>query len=244
VRGEIILKTAYVTGADRGLGLALSKVLVSKGYHVFAGSYMPDWHELKGFQKEHPKNLTILPLDVTDEDSVKNAAKQINTDVGSLDILINNAAIFADPSGDIFGEFDYDTIRRHYETNTLGPLRVTHSVVPLVIRSEQKLIVNISSEAGSIGDCWRTKEYGYSMSKAALNMQGAILQNHLKEFGVKVFLFHPGFLRSYIFGDGKINERGTEEPLDSAKGIIEQILTPRSLDKPTYIDYQGKELPW
>jgi len=244
MRGEIVLKTAYVTGADRGLGLALSKVLLSKGYHVYAGSFMPEWHELKELQNKEPEKLAILPLDVTNEDSVKKAAQQISTEVGSLDILINNAAIFADPSGDIFEEFDYDTIRRHYETNTLGPLRVTQSVTPLVMKGEQKLIVNISSEAGSIEDCWRTKEYGYSMSKAALNIQAAILQNHLKEFGVKVFLFHPGFLRSYIFGDGKINERGTEEPIDSARGIIEQIFIPRSLDKPTYIDYQGKELPW
>jgi NAD(P)-dependent dehydrogenase (short-subunit alcohol dehydrogenase family) len=235
-------KTIYITGADRGLGLALSKVFLKSNFKVFAGRYMTDWTELDELKKDHCDDLHIFTLDVTDQQSVDQAADYIKEHAGQLDILINNAAIYKDRSEDIFGEFNYDDMIAHYNTNALGPLRVSKSVVPLLMKGDSKILANISSEAGSLADSWRKKEYGYCMSKTALNMQLTILQNQLAEYGIKVLAFHPGYVKTYIFGD--FNPDATIDAIESATGIMEQILKSPAINEHMYIDYQGNKLNW
>jgi NAD(P)-dependent dehydrogenase (short-subunit alcohol dehydrogenase family) len=235
-------RTAYVTGCDRGLGLALAKVLLGQGYKVFAGSYLTDWPELSELAAQEP-NLRIVPVDIGSDKSVAKAARIIKEETDSLDILINNAAIFRDRSEDVFGELYFEDMQNLFNTNALGTLRVTHSVIDLLMKGEEKRLVNISSEAGSIADNWRKDTFGYCMSKTAVNMQAAILQNHLQEFGIKVLCFHPGWVRSYM--SGKFNDQATVEAIDSATGIIEQVQKPHEIGThPTYMDYTGKLLPW
>lgn len=237
-------KTAYVTGADRGLGLGLAKVLLEEGYRVFAGSYLPDWPELSELAEKEPK-LRIVTLDIGSDKSVQRAAEVVKSETGRLDILINNAAIHKDRSRteNIFGDLYFEDMLNMYNVNTLGTLRVTNSVVDLLVKGEDKRLVNISSEAGSIADNWRKREYGYCMTKAAVNMQSAILQNHLQEYGIKVMCFHPGWVRSYM--SGKFNDKATVEAIDSARGIIKQVLEPQEITAlPSYTDYTGKPLPW
>lgn len=235
-------KTVYITGADRGLGLALTKKFLDSNYHVFAGRYMEDWPELDELKKEHDAHLDIIKLDVNDQQSVDEAAGYIEKQAGRLDILVNNAAIFADRSTNIFGEFNYEDMMKLYETNALGPLRISKSVVPLLLKGEDKMLANISSEAASMADSWRKKEYGYSMSKAALNMQLTILQNQLEEHGIKVLAFHPGYVKTYIFGD--FNEEATIEAEESAAGIVREILKAPAIEEHMYIDYQGNKMNW
>jgi NAD(P)-dependent dehydrogenase (short-subunit alcohol dehydrogenase family) len=235
-------KFAYITGADRGLGLALSKVHLRQGYTVFAGSYMPDWPELTELKKEYEKELIIVPLDVSNLASVQSAAEIISKQTDRLDVVINNAAIFKDRSGNIFEEQNYEDMHNLYNTNTLGPLRVTHSVISLLLKGEQKSLVNISSEAASIEENWRTEGFGYSMSKTALNMQCAILQEHLQEYDIKVLAFHPGYVRSYI--KGEFNEEATVEASDSAEGIYKVIQEQKDIKGHMYFDYQGRQMPW
>jgi len=236
------MKAAYVTGADRGLGLALVRQLLQEGYQVFAGQYLKDWPELPELAAEFPRDLTVVPLNVAEDASVKAAARLIREIAGRLDLLINNAGIYTDRSGDILGELAFEDMRRIYETNTLGPLRVTHSVIDLLMAGTEKKLVNISSEAGSIGACWRKQEFGYTMSKSALNMQSALLRNHLKEYGIKVYALHPGWVRSYMHGS--FNEQATVEAADSAAGLLKVIRTHTDLDGPIYYDYEGNELVW
>lgn len=235
-------KTVYITGADRGLGYALTEEFLKKEYTVFAGTYMPEWTELFNLKKQYGEMLYIIPLDVSDDESVQGAARQIGEHTESLDILINNAAIASDRSGTILDELYFEDIRRLFEVNTFGPLRVTHSVIHSLLKGEQKLLVNISSEAGSIEDCWRVKEFGYSMSKASVNMQSAILQNHLKEQGVKIFAIHPGWLKTYM--SGSKNEDADIEAKESAEHIVELICTKNGLDVPMYLDYKGNQIKW
>lgn len=239
---SLMNKVAYVTGCDRGLGLALTKVLLAKGYKVFAGSYMPDWPELGELAQKEP-NLNIVHVDVGSDKSTARAAEFIHQQTEHIDILINNAGIMKDRSDDIFGDLYFEDMMQLYNVNTLGPLRVTRSVIDLLLKGEDKRLVNISSEAGSIADNWRTSLYGYCMSKTALNMQGAILQRHLKEFGIKVLHFHPGWVRSYITGE--FDNQADIDAMESAAGIIDQVLQPQQIDNlPSYIDYTGKTLPW
>ncbi|MCT2535155.1 SDR family NAD(P)-dependent oxidoreductase [Aquibacillus koreensis] len=235
-------KTAYITGADRGLGLALTKVFLQKDYKVFAGRYMQEWLELDELKNEFGDDLDIITLDVNDQQSVDAAANYIKDTSGQLDILVNNAAIYKDRSEDIFGEFHYDDMRKLFETNVFGPLRVSKSVIPLLMKGKDKMLANISSEAASLADSWRKKEYGYSMSKTALNMQLTIMQNQLEEHDIKVLAFHPGYVRTYIFGE--FNPDATIDAIESASGIVEQILKFPSIDEHMYIDYQGNKMNW
>lgn len=235
-------KTIYITGADRGLGLALTEVFLNHGFKVFAGRFMPDWTELDEFKKKHGDDLSLIPLDVNDQKSVDEAAKVIAEQAGQLDVLINNAAAYKDRSEDIFGEFHYEDMMNLFNTNVFGPLRVSKSVVPLLMKGDSKILANISSEAASLADSWRKKEYGYCMSKSALNMQLTILQNQLEEHGIKVLAFHPGYVRTYIFGE--FNPDATIDASESASGIAEQILRAPAIDEHMYIDYQGNKLNW
>ncbi len=233
---------AYITGADRGLGLALTKLFLEKGYMVYAGSYLSEWNSLSELQEEHQDKLDIVSLDVSSEKSVEDAAREIKKNTDYLDIVVNNAGIYFNRSGNILEKIFYNDMRKMYEVNTLGPLKVTHSVIDLLLKGEKKVLLNISSEAGSIGECWRKKEFGYSMSKSALNMQSAILQNHLEEYDIKVLAVHPGYMKSYMLGEKNMD--ADIEPEDSAKKLLELIYKKNDLDLPVFYDYQGNELPW
>lgn len=234
-------KYSYVTGADRGLGLALTRVLLKEGYIVFAGSYM-DWHELPELEEKYPESLEVVPLDVSDGDSVREAAERIKGKTEKLDLLFNNAGIFLEDGGDLLGEFDFDRMVEMFRVNSLGPLRVTNSVINLLIQGDEKKLVNISSEAGSCEDCWRSKDFGYCMSKSSLNVQSVILQNRLREYGIKVFAIHPGWLKSYILGE--LNEEAEVEPINSARNVYDLIEEKNDLNGPIYYDHKGKEMNW
>jgi NAD(P)-dependent dehydrogenase (short-subunit alcohol dehydrogenase family) len=242
------MKTAYVTGADRGLGHGLTQVLLERGYKVYAGQYMPEWEQLGALKEQYGGRLTILPLDISNLEQVNAAAGAIRQNEDSLDVLFNVAGIVGKAGNgtifDEFGEEDYEAARRYYDVNTLGPLRVTRSVIGLILKGQGKAIVNISSEAGSVGGNWRKDGYGYCMTKAALNMQSAILQHSLLEHKVKVFCLHPGWLRSYM--SGKLNEQGTDDPADVANriaGLLESG-TWMDLASPMYLDYRGLPLAY
>ncbi|MFW5981616.1 MAG: SDR family NAD(P)-dependent oxidoreductase [Halanaerobiaceae bacterium] len=232
---------AYVTGADRGLGFSLTKILLKNNYTVFAGKYLNDWHDLNRLKEEYPDKLKMLPLDLANDESVYKAAKIIKEQTEYLDLLINNAAVYLDDGEDVLGELKFDSMRRMYEINTLGPLKVTNSVIDLLINGKEKILLNISSEAGSIGDCWRKREFGYAMSKSALNMQTAILKNHLEEYGIRILLLHPGYLKTYMLG--KKNMDAEIEANESAINIY-KLLQDENNYTDLYYDYQGNLLPW
>ncbi|WP_407270276.1 SDR family NAD(P)-dependent oxidoreductase [Radiobacillus sp. PE A8.2] len=235
--------TIYITGADRGLGLALSTVFLEADYTVFAGRFMNNWTELDELKQQYGERLHILTLDVTEQQSVDTAAAYIREkNRGQLDILVNNAGLFKDRSEDIFGELNYEDMMNLINTNTFGPLRVSQSVVPLLLKGRAKMLVNISSEAASLTDCWRKKEYGYAMSKAALNMQLTILQNHLSEFGIKVLAIHPGYVKSYMLG--VFNDEATISAMESATNMMKQILKLPTIEEHMFIDYLGNKIDW
>ena len=111
--------------------------------------------------------------------------------------------------------------------------------LPLLEKGEHKLILNISSEAGSIADCWRESEFAYSMSKAALNMQSKILQNHLKPRGFKILAVHPGWMRTDMGGaDADIS------PDEAAEGIFNLAVKSWNLDDEIYMDYRAQPMRW
>lgn len=235
---------AYVTGAERGLGFGLVKTLLARGYHVFAGYFLPDIMELKALGNLHPDKLYLLPLDVTNQDSVNRAAAKIRSRTDVLDLLVNNAGRAKDRSETILDDLYFEDMRELMETNAFGTLRVTKSVIELLLQSEGKTIVNISSVAGSMELVTRTQQYGYTISKAAVNMQSKILYNHFHEQGLRVRAIHPGWMRSLLFGDLERMKDAPLEPEESAEMIIDLVLSDKDYGDKIFMDYSGKVLPW
>jgi NAD(P)-dependent dehydrogenase (short-subunit alcohol dehydrogenase family) len=235
---------ALVTGADRGLGLALSAGLLARGWQVFAGQYMPAWPELGALAVKYPQALHILPLDVSSIDSAKAAAQAAAKQADAIDLLINNAGVTSPKMTQPITEpQDYAEMHRLFDVNALGPLRVVEAFLPLTAKSALKRLCFVSSEAGSISRAERTAWYSYCMSKAALNMGIKILFNHLRPEGYTFRVYHPGWVRSYMGGEK--NLEATLEPEEAADYAIPIFLGPREdEDRLALVDYQGQEWPW
>jgi NAD(P)-dependent dehydrogenase (short-subunit alcohol dehydrogenase family) len=238
-------KVACVTGADRGLGFELTKQLLEQQYTVFAGRFLADWDWLDPLEQQYGGRLITVELDVASDDSVKTAAARIASHTDKLDLLINNAGIAGGKDGEIFTELDLALFQKMYDINALGPLRVTNALSHLLLAGEEKLLVNISSEAGQINQTWRESWYGYCMSKAALNVQSNIVHNQLKSKGGRVLVIHPGWMKSFM--SGKFNENADISAEESARhilGTIRQYQSEEIAQHPSFLDYQGRVMSW
>ncbi|KAA1190280.1 SDR family NAD(P)-dependent oxidoreductase [Paenibacillus sp. B2(2019)] len=233
-------RVACVTGADRGLGLSLVRSLLANQFSVFAGQFLKESEDLKALKERYPEQLELIPLDISNKDSVKQAARVIASKTGYVDMIINNAGIIRSAdNATVLVELDDEGMAEIYNVNTLGALRVSNALMGLLLQSEDKLIVNISSEAGSIARNKRINMYGYCMSKAALNMQSSLMHNHLKTLGGQVMVFHPGWLQTYMHG--KKDEQAEMTPEQSAEQIIDLVLDYKKYksEEPAYLDTDG-----
>ena len=237
-------RTALVTGADRGLGLALCAGLLARGWQVFAGQYLPDWHELTALADVNPGKLSLVPLDVTSIESARAAAGIVSQQVEKLDLLINNAGVISTATSRPIQEgLDYAEMHRVFDVNSAGPLRVVEACLPLMGEASWKRLCFISSEAGSISRCRRDAWFDYCMSKAALNMGIKILFNNLHPKGFTFRVHHPGWVRSYMSGAKNMN--ATLEPEEAAAKALPIFLADRAdEDRLVLVDYEGVEWPW
>lgn len=241
--------TALITGADRGLGLALSAGLLERGFRVFAGQHLADWPELSELAAGHAGALTIVPLDISSLDSAQAAARTVARHTDRLDLLVNNAGINAlGREQKIAAGQDYDEMHRLYDVNALGSLRAVEAFLPLLQKSPLKRLCFVSSEAGSVGRARRQAWYAYCMSKAALNMGVKILFNDLRPQGYSFRLFHPGGINSYIGGSGVKGSKSGREPAEAAVPALDYFLgsleKPADEDRLVMRDWRGEEWPW
>lgn len=236
--------TVFVTGADRGLGLALCSGLLERGWLVFAGQYMPQWPELSALATQYPQTLTIVPLDVSSLESTRAAARAVEDITDHIDVLINNAAVIGqDIDRSIREGQDYADLHQVYDVNALGSLRMVETFLPLTDRGNLKRLCFISSEAGSITRSERTAWFGYCMSKAALNMAAMNLFNHLHPEGYTFRVYHPGWMRTYI--KGQMDSAATLSQDEAAAKAIPLLLGQRKdEDQLVMIDWEGNEWPW
>lgn len=238
-------RTAFVTGADRGLGRALVDEFARRGLRVFAGIHTKTTPEKAPFVSD-----LVVPilLEVADDESVARAAAEVARKTESIDILVNNAARLGEIEQPIDGRPDFDDMLRTLNVNTLGPLRVAHALMDLLKRGRLRSVVNISSEAGSIGDQGeRGACLGYCMSKAALNMGTVLCRNRLAAEGFRFALIHPGYLKTYMHGAK--NEAAHFEPEEVAGFICDVAMRTRELEAAQvggvpFVDHTGKALPW
>ncbi len=237
------MAVAFVTGCDRGLGLSLTKRLAEAGWSVFAGSYLPEWPQLADLAALYPTQITVIPLDIGSDNSVKAAAETVAAQAERVDLVINNAAVFTPLSERaIRAGQDYEDIQRLFNINALGALRVVEAFLPLVQGSDLKRLCFVSSEAGSISRSQRTAWFGYCMSKAALNRGVAHLFNRLRPNGYTFRLFHPGWMKTYM--SGARNDRAELDPDDVATIALTYFLSAQDEERLVMRDWRGREWPW
>lgn len=230
--------TVLITGANRGLGLAMADILLARGHSVIAINRNTS-DALQNLKNKFADKLHLYSGDVTDEDSIITAFKSIADDQHTIDILINNSAVHLDSERLPIEQVDFSVYLKTFRVNSIGPLVVIKHGLPLVRKGSKKLIVNISSEAGSISNSWRESEFAYCMSKSALNMASSILHTYLKDEGIKVLAIHPGWFSSDMGG-----AKAPIIPAEAAKHVIDLILKPVDLSGPVYLDPDGKEMAW
>lgn len=186
------MEHVVITGADRGIGLALCETFVQQGCTVYAGQFMPQWPQLAELQAKYPQLLHIIPLNVGDDQSVKAAAALVGSMTHHVDYLVNCAGIF--PLVD-----DANAFTSAFQVNSLGPVRMIEAFLPLMQEGRRR-ICTFSSETGVISLMQRTKDFSYCVSKAALNMGIHMLFQKLRPQGYTFRLFHPGWVKTYMYG--------------------------------------------
>ena len=237
---------ALITGANRGIGLALSTVLAERGWRVMATCRDPEHaDELKQLSATHP-GVTIDRLDVTDTAALDALAGKYRGQ--PIDVLINNAGILGDPDAQQLGRFDQKTFEDVMRVNAYAPLRVAQAFLENVAASRQKKIITLTSRAGSIGAADEARDnYFYRMSKSASNMSMRLLQNEVRPQGILVGLISPGPVDTQMnraWRHGAPPPASLQSPLHSAVAIVRLIeeLTPQQAEHA--INYDGEQLPW
>lgn len=202
-------RIALVTGANKGIGLAIARELGRDGHTIWLGSR--DFQRGDSAAKELRDagiDACALKLDVTDDASVSGAAAIVEGAAGRLDVLINNAGLMIVPPSAI-AEESIDEIRQMFETNVFGALRVTQAFLPLLRKSQAARIVMMSSGLSSLtealdmrSETWSVGFAGYCASKTALNMLTVKLAKELASEGIKVNAVDPGLTSTDMTGNG------------------------------------------
>jgi NAD(P)-dependent dehydrogenase (short-subunit alcohol dehydrogenase family) len=221
-----VMATALVTGANRGIGLSLARLLKERGDHVIAAC-RHETAELSALGVE-----VAAGVDVTSDKSVNLLAEKLKG--RTLDVLINNAGLLASES---LSNLDFASIQRQMEVNAYGPLRVTHKLSGLLRRGSK--VALITSRMGSIDDNTSGGMYGYRMSKAALNAAGKSLAHDLGPLGVAVALLHPGYVKTQMTGG-----HGRVAPDDAARDLLTRIDQLTLENSGTFWHANGEILPW
>ena len=217
------MKTILVTGANRGIGLALTRAFRARGDAVIAVCRRSsDALEATGAQVEPG-------IDVTDGDALDALARRLS-DV-RIDTLVLNAGVLERESlGDI-DEAGFDSMRRQFEVNALGPLRVAQALLDNLADGAKVGIV--TSRMGSVADNGSGGRYGYRASKAAVNAIGKSLAVDLQPRGIAVFLLHPGYVAT-----------GDVSPEQAAAQLVERLDGLTLEQTGTFWHANGSPLPW
>ena len=221
------MKTFLITGANRGIGLEYCRQLQERGERVIAVCRTPS-PELE--------NLGVrieAGIDMTDDAAMASLVERL--DGLHLDGLILNAGILESTG---LEDLKAESLRRQFEVNALGPLRLTHALLPQ-LGNGSKLIL-MTSRMGSIEDNSSGGSYGYRMSKVALNMAGKSLAIDLQSRGIAVAILHPGLVRTRMVN---FNPQGIS-PAEAVLGLLARIDALTLENSGSFWHANGEILPW
>lgn len=220
------MKHVVITGANRGIGLELSRHYQAEGWYV-TGVCRESSPEL-----ETVATNVIDGIDVTSQASVEQLVDALQGQ--TIDLLINNAGLMLN---EILGHIDFDSLRLQMEINAFAPLRISEALLPNLPTGSK--IANITSRMGLIADNESGGRYGYRASKAAFNALGRSLAIDLQERGIAVAQFHPGFVKTRM-----VNFGGFITPKEAVEGLSERIAALNLENAGSFWHSNGDELPW
>lgn len=226
----------FITGANRGLGLEFVRQYAQEGWHVFATCRNPrNAHDLQEIAVNYPLIL-IEQLDVCDPKQIAQLAAKLASK--KIDLLINNAGIIGQRP-DTLGCLSRENFEKLYQTNAMAPLFLIEAFRQHIARSDQKLIVSMSSKVASIGEDPTLDLVSYRMSKVALNMGMQEMATKLKSEGIHLLLMTPGWVKTEMGGPhAKI------EAAESVFKMRQVIACARNLRSGGFYDREGKEIGW
>ncbi|HQV32146.1 MAG TPA: SDR family oxidoreductase [Calditrichia bacterium] len=232
------MENILITGANRGIGLAITRRLLNEGKTVFATCRNPGNAKLLDKLSEtYPQNLHVVELNVSDEASLGRAVETVKGITKSLDVLINNAGIMQ--RSEVPETLNFQKMRETFEVNAIAPMMVMQKFLDLLRKGERPLILNISSQLGSLQRKKSGGLYSYCSSKAALNMMSLALAYDLKNDGIIVITSHPGWVQTDMGGPGAMITADA-----SAEGLINIIRGAGPSDSGSFLTWEGEAHPW
>jgi NAD(P)-dependent dehydrogenase (short-subunit alcohol dehydrogenase family) len=237
------MSTILITGANQGLGLEFTRQYAADGWHVIACCRTPDGaNALRALADNFPA-IEIEKLDVRDHKAIEVLRAKYNET--PIDVLLNNAGIIGpSPLADHihrqhFGSMDYDLWQDVIATNTFAPVKLAEAFIENLAASEQKKLVNISSNVGSIAERCQPA-IAYSTSKSALNRATTIIASQVKDRGIIAALFCPGFVKTRMDAWGNASV-AIEESVSSLRPLIASLTMS---DTGSFRDYTGRVIAW
>lgn len=223
------MKTVLITGANRGIGLALTRQYIERGDRVIAVCRQSsDELDATGARVE-------AGVDVTDGAAVAGLASRLEGE--SIDVLLLNAGVLVRDALGSLDEDAFEAMRLQFEVNTVGPLRLVQALLDRL--HEGSSVAIITSRMGSMADNGSGGSYGYRASKAAVNAVGKSLSVDLAPRGIAVLLLHPGYVATDMVGG-----KGDVQPEAAAAGLVERIDELGLDDSGSFWHAKGDPLPW
>jgi NAD(P)-dependent dehydrogenase (short-subunit alcohol dehydrogenase family) len=227
--------TKLVVGADRGIGLCIATELHERGDDTLAAC-LGDGEELAA------AGIAVAPrVDVTSEQAVNGLVDHLRGQEIELDWVLHVAGVL---SLDELDTFDFEEVRREFEINTIGPLRLVRAVLPFL--SDGGKIGIVTSRVGSLGDNTSGEMYAYRISKAAANMAGLNLSLDLRDRGIAVLMLHPGMVATDLTKDlgGEYATAQYIQPDQAAHGLIANMDGLTLATAGRFQHSNGDYLPW
>jgi len=208
------MSSILITGASKGIGLGTALYFARKAHAVFAGVRDPNGSvELKQAIAREQLPITLVTLDIDDDESVVRGVKEVQAKSGQIDVLVNNAGISA---GGAIEDVPIAAVQRVFNTNYLGSIRMIQAVVPDMRARRSGTIINISSMYGRL--VWATHAH-YSATKHALEAASEALAQELRAYDIRVAIVEPGLILTPMAEAGRA--RRAANPLDPANPYVD-----------------------
>lgn len=226
-----MINNIVITGANRGIGFAMSKIFSQQGHNVYALCRNAS-DKLNALVSQSNNVHVITGVDVATDEGIANMKSSLNG--VTINILVCNAGILRDEQ---LGGINIATVREQFEVNAIAPLRVVDELHQQFTTGSK--VAMITSRMGSVADNGSGGRYGYRMSKAALNAAAMSLSRDLADQNIAVGIYHPGYVQTDM-----VNNSGDISANESAERLVNLILGLTMQESGVFKHSNGQVLPW